>query len=64
MDNAGIHVAKSTKKFLDERQVIQRMNVAYRPEYNSIEFVWNLAKQKYRKEIAQLKAKQLPINNR
>ena len=52
LDNATIHRAKDTKMMTEILRIPLVFNVAYRPDFNGIEYVWGWAKQAYRKRMA------------
>lgn len=49
MDNASIHTSRKAQEALEQMQLHAILNVPYRPQYNSIEFVWAMCKKLYRK---------------
>ena len=48
LDNCGIHRARVTSAVIGSEQIHVLWNVPYRPELNGIEFVWAIAKRKFR----------------
>ena len=65
LDNASIHTCKVVRDVCEEwnEDIKLLYNVTYRPDLNGIEHVWQLAKQHYRKKIANLKINGQPIDN-
>ena len=49
LDNCSIHKARVTLAKAAELQMDLHFNVPYAPQFNGIEYVWNIAKQKFRK---------------
>jgi transposase len=48
-DNCSVHHSKLVKKFAEEQDIVVIFNIPYSPQYNPIEVVWSLVKQKYKK---------------
>jgi len=49
LDNCSIHKARVTLAKAAELQMDLHFNVPYAPQFNGIEYVWNIAKQRFRK---------------
>ena len=48
LDNASIHRAATTQRLASQLGFDIVWNVPYHPEFNGIEYVWNIAKQLFR----------------
>ena len=48
LDNASIHRAATTQRLASQLGFEIIWNVPYHPEFNGIEYVWNIAKQLFR----------------
>jgi len=47
-DNASIHKSKVVKEFMESNNIKSILNLPYCPQYNAIEMLWALAKQRFR----------------
>jgi len=48
MDNCKIHTAALSREVIDRLNINVLWNVPYRPDLNAIEYVWAIAKRKFR----------------
>ena len=48
LDNCSIHRAQVTTEVLDRQKIDVLWNVPYRPDLNGIEFVWAIAKRRFK----------------
>ena len=60
-DNAASHRAKLVTEELRDLDMIEIRNVAYKPQFNGIEYVWSLFKVHFRKSITEYKLDLLPF---
>ena len=49
-DNCTVHHSKVVKKFTEDHDIKMIYNLPYSPQYNPIEIVWSLVKNKYKRE--------------
>ncbi len=49
-DNCTVHHSKAVKSYSEEHDIQIIFNLPYSPQYNPIEIVWSLVKNKYRRE--------------
>jgi len=49
LDNCSIHKARVSKTLAQRLKIDLLWNVPYRPELNGIEFVWSIAKRRFRR---------------
>jgi transposase len=48
MDNCKIHDTRVTQEVVAQQEINVLWNVPYRPDLNGIEFVWAIAKRRFR----------------
>jgi transposase len=49
LDNLSVHHSKIVRQFMKDKELEVLFNVPYSPDYNPIENVFNILKQKFKK---------------
>jgi len=63
MDNASFHRSKKVSAYLEEAGISPIYNIPYRPQYNPIERVWSIVKNRYKRKTLEIVGQGQPVHH-